>query len=123
MTQQDQIKLLLHNGSVLTSKTLFENAPVEEAISILEQAKQLAIELDDKQLIADALNAIGFAHYVASNNRREGDPHMIRAYFQEALELRRTLHDERGISESLFHLGLIAETLGQRDVAHSHYTQ
>src|SRR5581483_7321341 len=107
MTQQDQIKLLLHNGNMLTAKTQFENAPVEEALSMLEQAKQLATELHDEQLIADALNAIGFAHYVAANNRQEGDPHMIRACFQDALERRRTLHDERGVSESLFHLGLI----------------
>ncbi len=70
MTQRDQARLLLHNGNMLVAKTQFENAPVEEALSMLEQAKQLATELDDEQLIADALNDIGFAHYVASNNRR-----------------------------------------------------
>ena len=123
VTQRDQARLLLHYGNMLTIKTLFENAPVEEAVSVLEQAKQLATKLDDEQLIADALDGIGYAHYIIASNKREGDPHVLRAYFQEALERRRGLHDERGVSESLFHLGLIAEPLDQIEVARSSYTQ
>ena len=119
VTQRDQARLLLHYGNMLTVKTLFENAPIEEALSVLEQAKQLATKLDDEQLIADALDGIGYAHYIIASNKREGDPHVLRAYFQEALERRKVLHDERGVSESLFHLGLIAEPLGQMEVARS----
>lgn len=123
MTQQDRARTLLHDGTILTAKTQFANAPVEEALSLLEQAKQLATKLDDAQMIADTINAIGFAHYVAANNRRDGDPLMIRSCFQEALERRRALQDERGVSESLFHLGLISEPLGEQEAARSYYEQ
>lgn len=123
VTQYDRATLLLHYGNMLAIKTNFENAPVEEAISVLEQAKQLALSIDDAQLLADALNGIAFAQYVAASNKREGDPHILLASFQEALECRRVLHDDRGVSESLFHVGLISELLGQKEVARSSYTQ
>ncbi len=121
--QRDKARFLLHYGKVLTARTQYENAPIEEAVAVLEQGRQLAAALDDAQLIADALDSIGFAQYVAASNRREGDPHMFRASFQEALERRRALHDERGVSESLFHLGLAADVLDQREDARAYYIQ
>ncbi|BCL79895.1 tetratricopeptide repeat protein [Ktedonobacteria bacterium brp13] len=123
VTQHDKARFLLHYGKRLTARTQFENASIEEAITVLEKGKQLATEIEDPQLIADAFDAIGFAHYVAASNRREGDPHMFYVSFQEALERRRTLHDERGISESLFHLGLTTDVLDQKEDAHAYYTQ
>jgi tetratricopeptide (TPR) repeat protein len=120
---QAQARFKLSYGNLLAIKTNFENVPVEDALAVLEDVKQVAAKLEDAQLLADALNGIGYAHYVASSNRREGDPQMILAYFQEALERRRMLHDERGISESLFYVGLISELLGQKEVARTSYIQ
>jgi len=123
VTQRDQAEFLSHYGNMLAAKTQFANAPVEEALSLLEQAKQLAIALSDVQLLADALDSIGFAQYVAASNNRAGDPLVFRASFQDALERRRVLSDNRGISESLFHLGLAAQVLDEMEVARSCYTQ
>ncbi len=123
VTQRDKARFLLRYGNMLTVKTNFENAPVEEAVAVLEQVKQLATELNDAHLFADALNGIGFARYVVASNKREGDPQMLLTTFQEALERRRVLHDDRGVSESLFHVGLIYEVLGQKEVARSSYMQ
>ena len=123
VTPREQARLKLSYGNILVIKTNFENAPIEDAITVLEEVKQLATKLNDAQLLADALNSIGYARYVAASNKRNGDPHMLLAYFQEALESRRILHDNRGISESLFYVGLISELLGQRGVARISYTQ
>ena len=121
--QRDRAEFLLHYGNILSAKTQFTNAPVEEALSVLEQAKQLAATLNDVQLLADALDSIGFARYVAASNKREGDPDVFRAFFQDALERRYVLHDERGVSESLFHLGLTAQVLDEMEVAREFYTE
>jgi tetratricopeptide (TPR) repeat protein len=123
VTPREQARFKLAYGNMLAIKTNFENAPVENALALLEEAKQLAMTIADDQLIADALNGIGYAHYVAASNKREGDPHMLLAYFQEALERRRALHDDRGISESLFYIGLISELREQKEFAHTSYTQ
>ena len=123
VTPQEQVRLRLSYGNMLAIKTNFANASVEDALAVLKEAKHLAAELDDAQLLADAFNGIGYAHYVAASNRREGDPHMILDYFQGALERRRILHDDRGISESLFYVGLISELLGQKEIARTSYTQ
>ncbi len=123
VTQLDHASFLLHYGNMLAARTQFQNAPVEEALIILEQTKQLAITLDEKQLLADAFDSLGFAHYVAASNKRDGDPYLFRGYFQESLERRGMLHDERGVSESLFHLGLTADVLDQKEDAHRFYTQ
>ncbi len=120
---REQAKLKLSYGNMLAIKTNFENAPVEDALAVLEDVKQFAVKLDDTQLLADTLNSIGYAYYVAASNKREGDPRMILTYFQEALEHRRVLHDDRGISESLFYVGLISELLDQKEVARISYTQ
>lgn len=123
VTQRDQARFLLHYGNMLAARTQFQNAPVEEALAMLEQAKQLATLVDDEQIIAGALDGLGFASYVAASNKRQGDPIAFRRYFQEALERRRTLKDELGVSQSLFHLGLTADVLGQRTEAHQYYIQ
>jgi tetratricopeptide (TPR) repeat protein len=120
---RERARLKLSYGNMLAIKTNFENAPVEDALAVLEEVKQLAAKLDDAQLLADVLNGIGFAHYVAASNKRDGDPHRLLDYFQEALERRRILHDDRGISESLFYVGLISELLDQKEVARISYTQ
>jgi tetratricopeptide (TPR) repeat protein len=123
MTQQNQARLLLAYGNMLAVKTQFENAPEAPALSVLEQAKQLALNIQDEQLLGDAMNGIGFATYVAASNKREGDPQMLLTIFQEALEHRRRLHDERGISESLFYVGLISALLRQEEAAQSSYKE
>ncbi|GLV55619.1 hypothetical protein KDH_24630 [Dictyobacter sp. S3.2.2.5] len=116
-------RFLLCYGRMLTLKTQFENAPEDDAIELLQQARRLAKQADDPRLIADAVDSIGFAGYTAASNRHEGDPSLLQGYFQEALERRRDLQDQRGISESLFHLGLIEDIIDQPEQAHEYYTQ
>ncbi|GHO87440.1 hypothetical protein KSZ_54460 [Dictyobacter formicarum] len=123
VTTHAQARFLLQYGRTLTLKTQFENAPEDEAIAVLQQVQQLAKQLDDPQLIADAVDSIGFAGYTAASNRREGDPSLLQGYFQEALERRQALQDQRGCSESLFHLGLIEDIIDQPEQAHRYYTQ
>jgi len=123
MTQQDQARLLLAYGNMLAVKTQFENAPLAPALSVLEQAKQLAVNMQDEQLLGDVMHGIGFATYVAASNKREGDPQRVLTIFQEALEHRRRLHDERGRAESLFYVGLISALLGQEEAARSSYQE
>lgn len=119
----DQARFKLAYANMLAVKTQFANAPVEEAVAMLEEVKQLAIQHEDEQLHSDALQSLGNALYVSASNKRDGDPRVLLAYFQEALEHRRKLHDEQGISESLFYVGLISDILGQKDTAQNSYRQ
>ncbi|GCE31859.1 hypothetical protein KDA_73430 [Dictyobacter alpinus] len=120
-TAQAQLKLVY--GNMLAVKTNFENTPIEDALLVLEEAKVIAQKTDTPHLLADALQSIGYAHYMAASNKREGDPHLLLPYFQQALEHRRRLQDNRGMSESLFYVGLISDVLGQMETARTYYTQ
>jgi tetratricopeptide (TPR) repeat protein len=85
------------------------NKDFDLTLTTIQEAKQLAGEIQDEKGIADALCLLGQAYYNKKLNTGEGDYEQALGYFQQALERRERLRDTRGISEALFYSGLTYE--------------
>jgi tetratricopeptide (TPR) repeat protein len=131
---RDHLKLLLLYGQVLVVNHL-ARGDADLLFSTVRQARQIAEATQDQQGIADALSLLGQAHYftavVASlkagtllnSHQGDGKYDEALAYQQQALKLRESLHDNRGISESYFQIGTVYERWGQYDRAQEYYTK
>lgn len=131
--QEDHLKLLLVSGQILTTEHLTNTTDTTHLFTTLHQARQIAESLSDQQGLSDALSLLGQAHYIVDlmaglssggspgNPQEEGLYTEALNYQQQALALREALHDTRGMSESHFHIGIVHERRGQRELALSHY--
>lgn len=132
---RDHLKLLLLYGQVLIVNHLNPRGDADLLFSTVRQAQQIAEATQDQQGIADALSLLGQAHYftavVASlkagtllnSHQGDGKYDEALAYQQQALKLRESLYDNRGISESYFQIGTVYERWGQYDRAQEYYTK
>ncbi len=126
---QHRLKLLLQYGKMLIVAQTVNRTASEPVLSTLEQARQIAENIHAERALADALSLLGQSHYfstIVSNDlldNAQGKYQDAFAYQRQALELRETLQDTRGISESHFCLGNIYERWQQLDVALEHYTK
>jgi tetratricopeptide (TPR) repeat protein len=132
---QDRLKLLLLSGQILTVDHFLNDTDAHLLFEPLLQARQIAETTRDQQGMADVLSVLGQAHYFATlmarvgsgaspnSSQEQGDYHEALAYQQQALELREALHDTRGMSESLFYIGIVYERWQQRDLAVKQYTK
>ncbi len=124
-----RLKLLLQYGKMLIVAQTMNSTAGEQVLSTLEQARQIAETTQDIRSMADALSLLGQAHYfstIVNNNildNAQGKYQEAFAYQRQALELRETLQDTRGLSESHFCLGNIYERWQQLDAAVEHYTR
>ena len=100
-----------HLGDVLPTLLLTK----EEAELHRQSGNDRGLE-DDPQSLSDVLDCLGLAYYYHRLNTGEGDSSISLAYYQQALELRRSSDEMEGESESLFHIGLLYENGGQPDV-------
>lgn len=121
--QQDLVKLLLQYGKMLIMRNFRSNSSYELIWPTLLRAQKIAESIGDDRLIADTLSLLGQAHYYKKLNTGEGEYATALKYYQQALERRESIADERGKSESLFDVGLIYERQEQYDKALDHYTQ
>jgi hypothetical protein len=122
MKPQDRLQVLLLSGEVLIVEYMLADTDPDLMFSTIGQAKQIAEAAQDQQGIADALSLLGQAHYFAQlmsrvrsgaspdSARGQGELDEAFAYQQHALQLRETLHDTRGISESHFWVGVIYDS-------------
>jgi tetratricopeptide (TPR) repeat protein len=109
--------LLLCAGFIYSWRGSLITGHYDEALITLHRAEQLAQTTHDQLLLAYALDRLGSAYYKQAVTLAETDFERPLSYFQHALRLRETAHDQRGICESLFHVGLIAERKRQYDAA------
>ncbi|HZR40373.1 MAG TPA: tetratricopeptide repeat protein [Ktedonobacteraceae bacterium] len=132
---QDRLKLLLLYGKVLIVDHLIHRGETDLMFSTILQAKQIAEAAQDQQGIADALSLLGQARCNATTiaivkrgglpfgTQGEGKYEEALAYQQQAFKLQEELHDTRGISESLFCIGLVHQFWQQNEVAREHFAK
>src|SRR5258708_9512524 len=126
---QQRLRLLLQYARILIVGQLFARTDQEYVLSIIEQARQSADALQDQQGIADALSMLGQAHYFVTTlgsstlDNPQGNYDQALAFQEQALAIRETLQDTRGISESHFCLGNVYERWQQPDRALEHYAK
>ncbi len=132
---QDQLKLLLLYGKVLTVDHLIHRGDTDLMFSAILQAKQIAEAAEAQQGLADALSLLGQAHCHATTiaivksgalpfgMQGQGKYDEALTYQQQALSLQEALHDTRGISESHFCIGLVHQFWQENDLAREHFTK
>lgn len=132
---RDRLRLLLLYGRVLNVNHLIQRGDSDLLFSIISQARQVAEAAETQQGIAEALSLLGQAHCNATTvatiasgalpfgPRGQGKYEEAFAYQQQALQLQEALHDTRGMSESLFGIGLIYQFWQQNEQAREHFTR
>jgi tetratricopeptide (TPR) repeat protein len=80
-----------------------QDGNIKEFQAVLREAEIL----QDEALLADVRDQLGLAIY--SRDFRKNGMEEPRRLFEQALDARRKLRDQRGIAESLFHMGLTFE--------------
>lgn len=135
VAQKDRLKLLLLSGKILTVDHLLHRGETDLMFSTILQAQQIAEATQDQQGLADALSLLGQAHCNATTiaivksgalpfgTRGQGQYEEALAYQQQALDLRKVLHDTQGISESHFCIGLVYQFWQQNELAREHFTR
>jgi len=106
-------------GRVLADRNFFHRRDAEAARGALEEALRFARSVEDEQAEADATQYLGQLLYAKAFSTRDwGTP---RSEFEIAASVRERLGDSRGLSESLFYLGLTYEQEGRPAVAEENY--
>ena len=135
VAQKDLLKLLLLYGKILTVDHLLHRGETDLLFSTILQAQQIAESAQDQQGKASALSLLGQAHCNATTiaivksgalpfgTQGQGKYEEALAYQQQALFLQEALHDTRGISESLFCIGLVYQFWQQHELAREHFTR
>ncbi|MEO8972689.1 MAG: tetratricopeptide repeat protein, partial [Ktedonobacteraceae bacterium] len=104
---RDVMKLLLQHGKVLVMNYFLTNSDYDAMLSTVLHAQQAAEDVPDEQGKADTLQLLGEVYYYQSLNNEVHQYERALEYFQQALDRRLVQGDERGISESLFYVGLV----------------
>jgi hypothetical protein len=103
---RDDADALVERVLVLADESLLardRSAELADAIAAVER-----VAGDDRRLEAFVLARRGLAlHSEFLHDRSGGEPDGELDYFERALALRREIGDERGVAESLFHVGLV----------------
>lgn len=113
---QDTMQLLLQQSNVLVMNYFLTNSDFDELLSRISRAQQSAEIANDEQGKADAMQLLGEAYYYHSLNNETHQYEQALDYCQQALDRREALNDERGISESLFYIGLIYQNGDTPDI-------
>jgi tetratricopeptide (TPR) repeat protein len=108
-------------GRVLADRNFFHRADVASAKRALNAALGSAKRAGHQPSIADVTQYLGQLLFAEALHSQDWEK--PRQRFLRAIALRERLHDERGLSQSYFYLGLIYEQQKppQNDVALEHY--
>lgn len=99
---------LVERVLILADENMLARDRSEELSAAIDRIE----EQDDDELRAFALARRGLAlHSEFLRDRSGGEPPQELELFERALALRRELGDERGIAESLFHVGLVHQVV------------
>ena len=108
-------------GRVLADSNFFHKDDPGPARASLEEGERLAKTAGDELVLSEARMQLARLDYAASFETK--DWKKPRAAFESVLAVREKLGDQRGISETLFYLGLTYEQDGQPDPAFERYTK
>jgi len=108
-------------GRVLADSNFFHRDDPGPARAALEEGERLARTAGDELVLSEARMQLARIDYAAAFETK--DWKKPRAAFESVLAVREKLGDARGISETLFYLGLTYEQDGQPDPAFERYTK
>jgi tetratricopeptide (TPR) repeat protein/TolB-like protein len=89
----------------------------QESLPYLDRARTLSIELGNREVRANTLQAIGIAHM------RLNRPAEALRHYEESLQIKREIGDRRGTAASLVQIGEVKRALGEPQVAERSYRE
>ncbi len=98
-------------------RVLIKSGDIQGSLAPLNQALSLAIQVDNKEARANALQAIGIAYQFL------GRPDDALKNFEESLETKREIGDQRGMAASLSMIGQIFMASGDLEAARSRFEE
>jgi CHAT domain-containing protein len=108
--QQNEIRSLIEKGNQFQIKGEYS-----EALNSFELAKDIAESLNDPLDTAEALNRIGFIHFMKS------EFNVALENFDQSLKLSEAVGNQKGIAQSLNHIGRVHYMQEDFDVALDNY--
>jgi tetratricopeptide (TPR) repeat protein len=105
LTPQDQVRIHLQHARILRHKCRLDNKGYDAALAILFEAEKIAGRLNDQRALADVVDLIGQTIYLKELWGSTLETPL--EYFNQGLALRQEINDERGIAESLLHIGWV----------------
>ncbi|GCE31419.1 hypothetical protein KDA_69030 [Dictyobacter alpinus] len=117
--------LLLQSGILQTRSIIYLGHEAGPALATFLQVRSIAETTDNQQLLASVIDWTGQALYYQALNASEleADFSTPLMYFEDALEKRRQLQDERGSCETTFNIGRVYQNMGQDDSAHTYFVK
>ncbi len=117
----DQARLALAHGFVFVQDTFYSNVGYDQAIDQAQRARRLAESAGSVELVASADDLIGMAYHFRALHTGDDKYEQALILFRSALATREDLQDTRGIAESLFHIGLVHQRMGNSEEARRYY--
>ena len=102
---------------VILGNLLRRKGNYQEALGLLQEAKQLSEQALDDRMPGDAVYYLGELHYIEAFYMHKRDRNEALEFHNEALALRKKADDRRGVVHSLSRLGTIYEQTGKPDQA------
>jgi len=94
-----------------------QDGKADAALDFLNKGLSLAVKLDNKQEKANLLNALGIAYDILSK------PDDALTNFQQALEIRKSIKDERGTELTLANMARVQDAMGNSKAALANYQE
>jgi len=117
VAQADRARVLTQLGTTLAERASFATGTFDEALSVLDQAVETAEASGNQHVLADALNALGMAHYRHIMSTGANNFDKPAAYFDRALATAASAGYAHGAGVSLLHQAYVAERQQRYDDA------
>jgi tetratricopeptide (TPR) repeat protein len=113
-----EARLLLRRGHTITNQTRHRGGDGAPALADLEAARRAAQASGDRELLADAIDALGMHRFVGwFATQRADDLAAADQQFREALATRASLGESPPLADSHFHVGLVHQFRNEDDAA------
>jgi tetratricopeptide (TPR) repeat protein/predicted Ser/Thr protein kinase len=104
-------------ATLATGRIALEGGNAQASLEPLNRALSLSIQVGNDEEKATSLHDIGYAYEILNK------PEEALGNYQQALEIRRRIHDQRGIAKSLDKMARVEAQLGKNKPAAAHFEE
>ncbi len=100
---EEMARIQVQRAKIMRFKNRLDGSSNDATLELLSEAEKTAKSLNSKSLLADVASLIGLALY--DQELWTSTLETPLKYFEQALALRKEVNDQKGVVESLFHIG------------------
>lgn len=118
---EDTVRLLAYKGRIQTVKSFITNKDYNSSVETLISAEKMLKDVEDKLIVSDVFNNMGFALYARKYNTDEGSYEEALDYLEKGLKIRSDIEDKQRLAESFIYAGIVYERLEKPQTARKYY--